>query len=157
MSYFQLKITSKLGPLFLVASEEGLCGVHWEEQPSPFLKDHTMVPAAQHLLEAAEQIEAYLNGERKLFDVTLAPQGTAFQREVWNELRQIPYGQTISYQELAIRVKRPKACRAVGSANGKNPLTLIIPCHRVIASNASLGGYSGGLDRKSWLLSLESL
>ncbi len=191
MNRLQLAIASSLGPLYLVASDEGLTGVYWDEQAVPHLKaltdrdlghhpvisgptannlmpgagadgspHHSMVaarPAASHLMVAAEQIQAYLNGERKDFDLPLSMQGTAFQREVWSELRRIPYGQTISYSELANRVKRPKACRAVGSANGKNPLSLIIPCHRVIAANASLGGYSGGLDRKRWLLQLESL
>ncbi len=191
MNRLQLAIASSLGPLYLVASDEGLTGVYWDEQAVPNLKafterdlghhpiisgpaannlmpgagtdgspHHSMVaarPAASHLMVAAEQVQAYLNGERKDFDLPLSMQGTAFQREVWSELRRIPYGQTISYSELANRVKRPKACRAVGSANGKNPLSLIIPCHRVIAANASLGGYSGGLDRKRWLLHLESL
>ncbi len=191
MSRLQLAISSSLGPIYLVASDEGLTGVYWDEQTVPYLKEltesdagnrpiisapaasdlmkaarangsshHSVItarPAASHLMIAAEQIQAYLNGERKDFDLPLSMQGTAFQREVWDELRRIPYGQTISYSELANRVKRPKACRAVGSANGKNPLSLIIPCHRVIAANASLGGYSGGLDRKRWLLHLESL
>jgi len=156
MSRLQLPMTSRLGPLYLVASAEGLCGVHWDEQAVPFLKDHAETAAASHLMEAAEQIQAYLHGERKDFDVPLSLHGTAFQLAVWNELRRIPYGQTISYTELANRVKRPKACRAVGSANGRNPLCVIVPCHRVIASNASLGGYSGGLERKSWLLQLEA-
>lgn len=157
MTCLQLAITSSLGPLYLVASDEGLVGVYWDEQDVPYLKELTESGVASHLMLAAEQIQAYLNGERKDFDLPLAMQGTAFQQEVWNELRRIPYGQTISYSELANRIKRPKACRAVGAANGKNPLCLIIPCHRVIASNASLGGYSGGLERKRWLLQLESL
>ncbi len=180
MSRLQLAIASSLGPIYLVASDEGLTGVYWDEQAVPNLKAFTerdlghhpiisgpaannLMPGAgadgspHHSMVAAEQIQAYLNGERKDFDLPLSMQGTAFQREVWDELRRIPYGQTISYSELANRVKRPKACRAVGSANGKNPLSLIIPCHRVIAANASLGGYSGGLDRKRWLLDLESL
>jgi methylated-DNA-[protein]-cysteine S-methyltransferase len=157
MSYLQLAIHSSLGPLYLVASGEGLVGVYWDEQKVPHLKDRAGGEAASHLMLAAEQIQAYLSGERKDFDIPLAMKGTAFQREVWNELLRIPYGQTISYSELANRVKRPKAWRAVGSANGKNPLCLIIPCHRVIASNASLGGYSGGLERKRRLLELESL
>lgn len=157
MSRLQLAISSSLGPLYLVATDEGLSGIYWDEQNARFVKEQEEALAASHLMLAAEQIQAYLQGERKDFDLPLAMQGTAFQREVWNELRRIPYGQTISYKELANRVKRPKASRAVGSANGKNPLCLIIPCHRVIASNASLGGYSGGLERKRWLLQLESI
>jgi methylated-DNA-[protein]-cysteine S-methyltransferase len=157
MNSLQLAISSSLGPLYLVASDAGLSGVYWDEQNVPYLKEQSAGDAGSHLLMAAEQIQAYLSGERKDFDVPLAIKGTSFQQEVWNELRRIPYGQTISYSELANRVKRPKAWRAVGSANGKNPLCLVIPCHRVIASNASLGGYSGGLDRKRRLLELESL
>jgi methylated-DNA-[protein]-cysteine S-methyltransferase len=157
MNTLQLAISSSLGRLYLVATDEGLSGVYWDEQDVPYLKEKSPGDAGSHLLMAAEQIQAYLSGERKDFDVPLAMKGTKFQQEVWNELRRIPYGQTISYSELANRVKRPKACRAVGSANGRNPLCLIIPCHRVIASNASLGGYSGGLERKRQLLELESL
>jgi methylated-DNA-[protein]-cysteine S-methyltransferase len=157
MNSLQLAISSSLGSLFLVASDEGLSGVYWDEQDVPYLKQGSAGDAGSHLLMAAEQIQAYLSGERKDFDVPLAIKGSSFQQEVWNELRRIPYGQTISYSELANRVKRPKAWRAVGSANGKNPLCLVIPCHRVIASNASLGGYSGGLDCKRRLLELESL
>jgi methylated-DNA-[protein]-cysteine S-methyltransferase len=153
-------ITSKIGPLYLIAVDEGLVGVHWNEQPVPYLKEplaDEQSSMASHLMIAAEQVQEYLSGERKVFDLRLAMEGTLFQREVWNELLRIPFGQTISYSELANRVNRPKACRAVGSANGKNPLCLIVPCHRVIASNASLGGYSGGLERKRWLLQLESI
>jgi methylated-DNA-[protein]-cysteine S-methyltransferase len=153
-------ITTPIGPLYLLAADEGLVGVFWEEQAAPYMNEAIVDEghsAASYLMVAAEQIQEYLSGERKVFDLTLAMGGTPFQREVWNELLRIPYGQTISYSELANRVKRPKACRAVGSANGKNPLCLIVPCHRVIASNASLGGYSGGLERKRWLLRLESI
>jgi methylated-DNA-[protein]-cysteine S-methyltransferase len=153
----QLSIKSKLGPLFLVASPQGLRGVYWEKQREPLVEKATESAAATHLFEAAEQIESYLLGERRSFELSLDIEGTPFQREVWAELQKIPYGVTLSYKELAIRLNKPKAFRAVGTANGRNPLTLIIPCHRVIASDASLGGYSGGLDRKSWLLRLESV
>lgn len=157
MSRQQLVISSRLGPLYLVASAEGLCGVYWDEQPETFLKDYPEAAAATHLLQASAQIQAYLNGERQDFDLSLVFHGSTFQLDVWNELRRIPYGQTISYTELANRVKHPKAWRAVGSANGKNPLCLIVPCHRVRSANGSLGGYSGGVERKRWLLQLEAL
>jgi len=101
------------------------------------------------------QLREYFAGERTSFDVPMALEGTDFQRRVWSELRAIPYGRTISYGELARRVDNPKASRAVGSANGRNPIAVIVPCHRVIAGDGSLGGYGGGLDRKAVLLELE--
>ncbi len=105
--------------------------------------------------EAARQLRAYFLGKRAGFDLPLALAGTAFQRAVWRQLQQIPYGETISYGELARRVGNPKASRAVGSANGANPLPIVIPCHRVIASDGTLGGFGGGLPTKQMLLALE--
>jgi methylated-DNA-[protein]-cysteine S-methyltransferase len=106
--------------------------------------------------EAARQLREYFAVERTAFDLPLAPEGTAFQRAVWRQLQQIPYGETISYGELARRVGNPKASRAVGSANGANPLPIVIPCHRVIAFDGSLGGFGGGLPTKQTLLALEA-
>ena len=109
------------------------------------------------IVEACKQFDEYFAGERQTFDLPLSPQGgTPFQQKVWNQLKKIPYGQTISYAQLAQAVGNPKACRAVGSANGKNPISIIIPCHRVIASDGSLGGYAGGLKMKKQLLDLEN-
>ena len=105
--------------------------------------------------EAVRQLHEYFAGRRSAFDLPLAPAGTAFQRTVWRALQEIPYGATISYGELARRVGNPKASRAVGSANGKNPLPIVIPCHRVIASDGGLGGFGGGLPTKQGLLDLE--
>jgi len=105
--------------------------------------------------EAARQLREYFAGKRAEFDLPLAPEGTAFQRTVWRQLQQIPYGETISYGELARRVGNPKASRAVGSANGANPLPIVIPCHRVIAGDGTLGGFGGGLPTKQMLLALE--
>ena len=105
--------------------------------------------------EAVRQLREYFAGERTEFDLPLAPRGTEFQRSVWRQLRGIPYGETISYGELARRVGNPKASRAVGSANGKNPLPIVIPCHRVIAGDGTLGGFGGGLPTKQTLLALE--
>ena len=108
------------------------------------------------IVETCKQFDEYFAGKRRNFDLPLSPQGgTLFQQTVWKQLQEIPYGQTISYAQLAQAVNNPKACRAVGSANGKNPIPIIIPCHRVIASDGSLGGYSGGLDIKKQLLDLE--
>jgi len=104
---------------------------------------------------AAKQIREFLEGKRREFELQLDPRGTDFQRRVWDALREIPYGETISYAELAARVGRPRAMRAVGSANGANPLSLVVPCHRVVASGGGLGGYGGGLELKQRLLALE--
>jgi len=105
--------------------------------------------------EAMRQLREYFSGHRSVFDLPLAPEGTALQRAVWRGLQKIPYGTTISYGELARRVGNPKASRAVGSANGANPLPIVIPCHRVIASDGGLGGFGGGLSTKETLLALE--
>jgi len=105
--------------------------------------------------EAMRQLREYFAGTRTGFDLPLAPRGTEFQRSVWRQLQAIPYGETISYGELARRVGNPKASRAVGSANGANPLPIVIPCHRVIAGNGTLGGFGGGLPMKQTLLALE--
>jgi methylated-DNA-[protein]-cysteine S-methyltransferase len=105
--------------------------------------------------EAARQLREYFAGKRARFDLPFAPEGTVFQRTVWRQLQEIPYGETISYGELARRVGNPKASRAVGSANGANPLPIVIPCHRVIAGDGALGGFGGGLPTKHTLIALE--
>jgi methylated-DNA-[protein]-cysteine S-methyltransferase len=106
-------------------------------------------------LETEKQLSEYFKKERKVFSIKLDPIGTEFQLTVWNKLLQIPYGETISYQELASRIGKKNASRAVGNANGKNPIPIIIPCHRVIRKNGSFGGYAGGLKVKKYLLELE--
>ncbi len=103
----------------------------------------------------AKQLSEYFAGKRTVFELDLALRGTTFQLDVWNALRDIPYGDTISYAELARRIGKPNAVRAVGTANGANPIPVIIPCHRVIGSNGTLTGYGGGIERKQWLLALE--
>ncbi|MEM8509958.1 MAG: methylated-DNA--[protein]-cysteine S-methyltransferase [Bacteroidota bacterium] len=108
------------------------------------------------LQEAVYQLEEYFEGKRSAFDLVLNPQGTAFQKRVWNELGTIPYGKTLSYLELSKRLGDVKAIRAVAAANGRNPLWIVVPCHRVIGSNGDLVGYAGGLHRKKWLLEHES-
>ena len=105
--------------------------------------------------EAKRQLAAYFAGRLTAFDLPLAPQGTPFQRRVWDELRRVPHGQTVSYGELARRIGSPTACRAVGAANGRNPLCIIVPCHRVVGANGKLIGYAGGMPRKEALLALE--
>lgn len=107
------------------------------------------------LAEAARQLDEYFAGERRSFDLPLVPKGTEFQKKVWNALREIPYGDTCTYGEIAAKIGNPKASRAVGMANNRNPLAIIVPCHRVIGANGSLTGYAGGLDMKKSLLDLE--
>lgn len=107
------------------------------------------------LTKAAKQLEEYISGKRKSFDLPLEPRGTSFQKKVWKALQAIPYGKTASYQEIAKKVGCPKGQRAVGMANNRNPIAVVIPCHRVIGKNGALVGYAGGVDKKSWLLKHE--
>lgn len=123
---------------------------------SPKLPKQAEVKETPLLKKALQQLEEYLAGQRQNFDLPLKPQGTPFQQKVWQALLTIPYGQTASYKEIAIKAGSPKGCRAVGMANNKNPIAIIIPCHRVIGSNGNLIGYAGGLDIKQKLLELES-
>jgi len=147
---------SKIGGTYLTANEQGLSGIYWKKQNGPLTKSlrHKNTPDI-YILAAIKQLEQYLNGKRKQFDLLLSFSGTEFQIKVWSELQKIPFAQTISYQQLAKNIKNPKAVRAVGSANGKNPLSIVIPCHRVIAKNGSLSGYAGGASIKKNLLDLE--
>lgn len=119
--------------------------------------ENAQVPpaAAARFADLKAQLGEYFTGGRRTFDIPLAPRGTSFQRAVWNALLAIPYGATVSYGELAFRIGKPSAVRAVGAANGANPIPVIIPCHRVIGANGSLTGYGGGIERKQWLLALE--
>jgi methylated-DNA-[protein]-cysteine S-methyltransferase len=109
------------------------------------------------LLKAADELREYFAGKRKSFDLPLSPQGTAFQQSVWNSLLQIPYGETRSYKQIAELIGCPAGCRAVGGANNRNPISIIIPCHRVIGANGSMVGYGGGLKLKEYLLALEAV
>lgn len=155
MKTAQKKIETEIGPLYLVASEKGLRAVIWKKQADP-MSDETTDACGRLLSKAEKQIREYLAGTRKEFDLPLDIIGTDFQKRVWSQLVQIPYGQTWSYKTLALRVQDGNSSRAVGTANGKNPLSLIVPCHRVIASDGTLGGYAGGLDIKRKLLEMEN-
>jgi methylated-DNA-[protein]-cysteine S-methyltransferase len=150
VTYFDT-VSSPLGDILLTSDGEFLTGLHLGGRPAT---DAVHDRAA--LKEAAAQLRAYLAGELTAFDLPLRQPGTAFQQRVWAELMNIPYGATISYAELAKRVGQPTAARAVGSANGRNQIAVIVPCHRVIAAGGGLGGYGGELWRKEWLLQLES-
>lgn len=148
----QWKMKSPLGPLYLIANDVALIGVNFEKQDIPMIKDSSLHPI---LKQAHFELEEYFTGKRKNFDVPLDAQGTAFQQKVWKALTGIPYGKTCSYKDIAKKIKNDKAVRAVGTANGRNPLCVIIPCHRVIAADGTLGGYTGGLHIKVKLLNLE--
>ena len=144
-------IDSPLGALRLFARGDALTGVYLPVQPAP------VAPAGAHpvLARAAQQLAAYFAGEQRTFDLPLAASGTNFQRRVWDQLVAIPYGETRSYGELARMIDRPAASRAVGSANARNPISIIVPCHRVIAGTGALTGYAGGMAAKEWLLAHE--
>ena len=149
-------IESPVGPLLLAADEAGLRRIEFVNgkrsvQPDPTWKNESTVL----FQDVTNQLRAYFAGELKAFDLTLAPEGTPFQLKVWRHLCEIPYGETISYGELACRIGNPKASRAIGLANGSNPIPIVIPCHRVIGSNGKLTGYGGGLEIKEKLLALE--
>ena len=153
MEKAQRKITTQIGPLYLVASKEFLYGVFWKDQK---IANEEKDSKESKILDKAErQINEYLIGKRESFDIPLKLEGTEFQKRVWAELEKIPYGETRSYKQIATALKDPKACRAVGTANGKNPMSLIIPCHRVINESGKMGGYAGGLNIKEFLLGLE--
>ncbi|MFZ5954504.1 MAG: methylated-DNA--[protein]-cysteine S-methyltransferase [Candidatus Dependentiae bacterium] len=153
----QVKINSPIGDIYLIASDKGLSGVYHSVQPIPMLDSSDSLLNKQRVIlaHASRELTEYFENKRTTFTVPLDIQGTPFQQKVWQSLLEIPYGKTISYKQLAAMVGNPKASRAVGSANGKNPLWIIIPCHRVIAANGTLGGYAGGLAAKKHLLDLE--
>ena len=158
------KLTSRvpgpLGEMLLVATPDGsaLCGLYLERQKyypdtAVALRDAPRLPL---FMKAATQLREYFAGARTVFDLPLTPNGTAFQQDVWSAIRDVPFGETISYAELARRCGRPSAIRAAGAATGRNPMTIIVPCHRIMGSGGALTGYAGGLDRKRALLDLES-
>jgi methylated-DNA-[protein]-cysteine S-methyltransferase len=147
-------VPSPVGPLVLTKRGNALVGLSMHAQaPDPSSSGFREDPS--RLAPEASQIAEYFAGTRTRFDLVLCLEGTPFQRRVWEALLRIPYGQTISYGELARAVGQPGASRAVGAANGRNPIGIIVPCHRVIAADGSLGGYSAGTARKSWLIDWE--
>lgn len=146
---------SPLGRLLLVGDHAGLQQVSMDIDGKPWRLEPTWRNADTELDEVCRQLDAYFAGRRQTFDLCLAPRGTAFQQAVWQALLSIPFGKTSSYSALAAQIGRPSAMRAVGAANGANPIAVIIPCHRVIGRDGSLTGYAGGLTRKALLLQLE--
>ncbi len=149
------EMDSPVGSLRLVADSHGLREVRFERERHPKQAQPDWIRAAAPLTFARVQLEEYFAGTRLQFELPLHPLGTPFQLAVWEELGRIPYGVTISYGELARRIEQPNAVRAVGAANGRNPLPIILPCHRVIGSDGSLTGFGGGLPTKRFLLSME--
>jgi methylated-DNA-[protein]-cysteine S-methyltransferase len=175
MKHRKRRIATPAGDMTLVAHDRALVALVWEERELARLglaeagtsSAAGRVSAAERVSEAepgsndplaigARQLEEYFRGERTGFDVPLDPTGTPFQRAVWDQLVNIPYGSTWSYRELALRVGNPGAVRAVGTANGRNPLCIFIPCHRVVRATGETGGYAGGIERKVFLLGMEA-
>lgn len=158
MSYSDRIMVSPVGELTLIASDAGLAAILWENDDpgrvglTPCHRDD------QHplLCRVEQQLREYFDGQRRLFEVPLDFHGTPFQHSVWQALLTIPYGQTRTYAQIATQLGRPSATRAVGAANGRNPISIITPCHRVIGSNGRLTGFAGGLATKQYLLGLES-
>jgi methylated-DNA-[protein]-cysteine S-methyltransferase len=152
-------LDSPIGPLTLVAADGRLAGLYMEvarhRPEAAVLGIPGSLDSDPVLADAAGQLKAYFAGQLTDFDLPLTLDGSGFQRTVWGGLQAIPYGETVSYGELARRIGQPSASRAVGLANGKNPVSIVVPCHRVIGADGSLTGYGGGLDRKRFLLSLE--
>jgi methylated-DNA-[protein]-cysteine S-methyltransferase len=158
MSLTCTRIDSPIGPLGLAVDDDGLvriqfhagAGLEWAG-PDAHAGRHALLD------RTAGQLGEYFEGHRRGFDLPLSPRGTPFQRTVWTELARIPYGEAISYAQLAQRIGKPAAMRAVGSANGRNPLPIVVPCHRVIGADGSLTGFGGGLPTKAFLLRLEGV
>jgi len=152
-----LHVATPIGRLLLVASPEGLAAVLWESDGPDRVRLPSMREAPDHpvLVEATRQLEDYFAGRRRTFDLPLAAHGTEFQRRVWEALRAIPYGETRSYGQIAEAIGHPKAVRAVGAANARNPLSIISPCHRVIGARGDLTGFAGGIETKRFLLAFE--
>jgi methylated-DNA-[protein]-cysteine S-methyltransferase len=158
MTTYYTRIDSPIESLLLSSDGESLTSLSMlTQRHGPFFSDDwKLADNAKPFAEARRQLAAYFAGELTEFDLPLKLIGTEFQKTVWQELQNIPYGVTISYGELAQRVGNPNSSRAVGAANGRNPISIIVPCHRVIGANGKLTGYGGGMDRKEWLLAHES-
>jgi methylated-DNA-[protein]-cysteine S-methyltransferase len=158
MNYYCKTMPSVLGKLKLVATDKGLAAILWENDNPRRVRLGSLSENKKHpiLLRAERQLKEYLGGKRKVFSVRLNPLGTEFQNRVWSALKTIPFGQTRSYGQIARQIGNPKAVRAVGAANGRNPISLIVPCHRVIGASGKLIGFAGGLEIKQRLLAMES-
>ncbi|MBY0369264.1 methylated-DNA--[protein]-cysteine S-methyltransferase [bacterium] len=158
MKHYSRRMDSPVGKLTLIANDHSLVALLWENDDPKRFRVPPVESSEEHLvLDRAEaQLNEYFQGRRTLFDVPYEFYGTDFQKEVWEALSRIPYGKKRTYLDIAKAVQSPKACRAVGAANGKNPLSIIIPCHRVVGADGKLTGFAGGLKAKKFLLDLES-
>jgi len=156
--YFYKVLPSPVGNLTLVASDQGLAAILWENDDPKRVKLDSLQQDESYpiLLETERQLNAYFAGKLKQFSLTLDFSGTEFQKKVWAALLTIPFGETRTYAQIAEQIGNPKAVRAVGAANGRNPISIIAPCHRVIGTNGKLTGFAGGLETKSFLLGIES-
>jgi methylated-DNA-[protein]-cysteine S-methyltransferase len=152
-----LDVDSPLGRLRVFARDRGIVAIHLPNQANAQVLQSEESSRHSVLRAAAKQLEEWFAGRRRAFDLPLAAVGTSFQQSVWSALQAIPFGETRSYQQLAIELGRPQACRAVGAANGRNPIAIVVPCHRVIGQDGSLTGYAGGLTAKRWLLAHEGV
>jgi methylated-DNA-[protein]-cysteine S-methyltransferase len=157
MSYVFKTMHSPVGELTLVASAQGLAAVLWEDDDPSRVRLDAIQEDRRHplLMQAQQQLEEYFAGKRRKFSIKLDPAGTEFQTKVWSALTTIPFGETRSYGQIADQIGSHKAVRAVGAANGRNPISIIVPCHRVIGANGKLTGFAGGLEVKAKLLALE--
>ena len=157
MQLVYMYMESPVGALKLVAHDQALVAVMWDNEDHNRVRLAELIKNIQHpmLLKVKQQLEQYFAGQRQQFNLPLDFQGTDFQQQVWRALLTIPYGETRSYKDIALQIGNEKAVRAVGAANGRNPISIIAPCHRVIGSGGALVGFAGGLDKKQILLSLE--
>jgi methylated-DNA-[protein]-cysteine S-methyltransferase len=155
--YASKKMDSPVGRIRLVASNQGLAAILWEDDDPDRVPLHNITEDENHpkLLETEQQLKEYFGGTRRVFSVDLDFNGTDFQKKVWKALLDIPWGETRTYKQVAEQIGNPKAVRAVGAANGKNPISIIAPCHRVIGASGKLTGFAGGLENKALLLRLE--
>ena len=151
-------VESPVGRLKLVATDHGLAGILWETERPNRVRFSGPVEDSSHavLIEAERQLDEYFRGRRKAFSLRLDFAGTEFQRQVWAALLTIPFGETRSYAQIARQIGKPSATRAVGAANGRNPIAIVAPCHRVVGATGALTGFAGGLEAKAYLLTLES-
>lgn len=159
MEYFYKEIPSPVGRLKIIAGEKGLAAILWEDDKPARIRIRTYTENNEHpvLLQTEKELNEYFEGKRTSFTLLLDPVGTDFQKQVWNALSGIPYGETRTYMQIAVQLGNPKAVRAVGAANGRNPISIIVPCHRVIGSSGDLTGFAGGLANKATLLSIEGI
>jgi methylated-DNA-[protein]-cysteine S-methyltransferase len=157
--YVSKRINSPVGRIKLVASDKGLAAILWEDDDPDRVRIQNMTENDSHpvLIEAEKQLKEYFGGRRRVFSMDLDFNGTDFQKKVWKTLLEIPWGETRTYSQIAEQIGNPKAVRAVGAANGKNPISIIAPCHRVIGASGRLTGYAGGLENKALLLKLEQV